>query len=135
MANDSLSQALAQRRGRTLHSSLMNQMADDGSHDAIDHDLGIGKDATEGGERQGTPSVTGTPQFNRESPTHLDEHTLGANESQAPAPVHPDMDKEIIGHIADHASADDYDNLKGMKPRSLGERAKMAALEKQYGKK
>jgi len=72
---------------------------------------------------------------------HKDEHTHVTNETQhaAPDPAHQsdgaglgELDAEIRGHVSDHGSESEYKSLSGMKPRSLGERAKMEVLKKQY---
>lgn len=44
------------------------------------------------------------------------------------------LDEEIRNEVMGHASKSEHEQLKGMRPRSLGERAKMEALNGKYGK-
>jgi hypothetical protein len=43
-------------------------------------------------------------------------------------------DDDVRDAITDGASQQDYEDMKDMRPRSLGERAKMMALRSQYSK-
>ncbi len=53
--------------------------------------------------------------------------------SQPPTPPQAqDMSAEIASHVTGGANEHEYEMLKGMKPRSLGERAKMDALRTQF---
>ena len=99
---DSYLAALQARRGKGVDGSLLGEIND--PHGAIDSRLGVGGAGTPGGEGQGTPSVTGKTQFDRNSPTHLDEHTEGAKEGMAASPpashhsvTHEDEHTEPVG--------------------------------------
>lgn len=190
MAADSYSQALLSRRGKSLDPSLLivsdqdhdlskgkGLSAGDGegagritggenTHSEIDARAGATGSASAGGERVGTPHSDGETQYDRESTTHMDEHTKVANEgramsapanressthmdehtkvpgemgremsmprSQSPGEDGGELASDIRDHIGGHASAGEYEQLKGLKPRSLGERAKMDVLKAKF---
>lgn len=100
------------------------------NHDGIDRRLGVDQvppDVKNHGSALKTPSDT--------------DHTAvrGESASAAPQPLAQsegmgfgDMKSEIQANVAGHASQQEYNQLKGMKPRSLGERAKMDALSQMY---
>ena len=100
------------------------------NHAGIDKRLGVDNvppDVKNHGTSLQTPSDT--------------EHTMvkGESASAAPQPLAQsegmgfgDLNSEIQANVAGHASQQEYNQLKGMKPRSLGERAKMDALSQMY---
>lgn len=72
---------------------------------------------------------------------HGDEHTPPAGEmrsgqteprGQSTGAGLGEISSEVRDHVSDHASESEYHSLKNMKPRSLGERAKMEALKSKY---
>lgn len=164
MSADTYSMALAQRRGTKLDPAMIKGEID-APHTQVNQHLGLNS-SSDGGERQGTPSHQGKTQYDRESPTHLDEHTPPVHEGQAPSPTpdrkspdHKDEHTQVAGEqsrglayphsqsvgagggdlhdqirneVTGHASLEEYELLKDLHPRSLGERAKMMALKDQY---
>ena len=71
---------------------------------------------------------------------HMDENTHGsAAQSPHQMPAAQSTGKgageeasQIRDEVAGHASHEEYQQLKGIHPRSLGERAKMDALKSKY---
>lgn len=95
------------------------------------------KDEHTASSREGLPA---SPVADWHSPDHKDEHTMARGEpTPAPQPAAQssgtgggDLAGQIAGYVSGHASQSEYDQLKGMKPRSLGERAKMDVLKSKY---
>jgi len=90
----------------------------------------------EGKNEHETPS----PPASHHSMTHEDEHTMPVGEdsgtpyprSQSPGMGGGDLEAEIRSHVIGHTSENEHEQLEGMKPRSLGERAKMGAMKSKF---
>jgi hypothetical protein len=116
-SSESLAKALAMRRGKGLDPSMMR---------GGDELSGITSAMEQQAEKPGPdepnpnlkPPVGATASGSEHS--HDDQHMKVMN--------------EIRDHVSDNGSEEDYDSNKDMKPRSLGERAKMMALKEKYGK-
>lgn len=147
---DALSTALAQRRGKSIDPSML--ITQEHSGDVRDGlkapnviqqpgmSPELGKGPVEDGIHKGAMA---SPIMDPHA-EHLDEHIQGAGEagrghpqplSQSPAQGLGELDQQMMQEIAGHGSSEEYQALKGIKPRSLGERAKMAVMQKQYGDK
>lgn len=153
MAADSYSQALMSRRGKSIDPNVI-QIHEEAPQD-IRKGFSAGDPADEGaigmeiGEKPSMHAAVDaqvgiTPQMLDPDQEHLDEHTQVDGEASrgAPLPVSQsptvgggELGSEIRDHVSGHASEMEYNQLKGMKPRSLGERAKMDALKSKFGEK
>ena len=119
-----LSQALAARRGRGLDSSLFHAGHLD-EHTPVEH------------EAHAVP-----PPASIHNAEHTDEHKhvegeppeLAEPHSQSHGMGEGELHAEIMEHVSGHASKEEHEQLKGHSPRSLGERAKMEALNKKFSK-
>lgn len=116
-------------------------------HSEKPHDMRDGEMAY-----QGMPQVKvpGDNDQNLGHAGHMNEHISAQGEHDAPLP-HDHMkikdskgpgqgldggaaeaDLNMDDEIMDHADRHEYHRMKGMKPRSLGERAKMDMMHKKY---
>ncbi len=151
---DSYSMALAARRGKGMDATQMiygDQDSDlsigrglaagqgdmnalgmtDPAHPAANADVGI----------VGMPPDVKNAGADLKTPSDMEAHTRVPGESsEAPLPLsqsevgesHGALSNQIRDHVTGGASEREYDELKGLKPRSLGERAKMEALKSQF---
>ena len=129
MPRDSYSEALQVRRGRGMDAKLYAPEAED------DDDMDASK-------LDGPPKPA-APLHGPVKPSELGEALPPTpadleNESVAVTPDEPQqavIDAEIQEALTAGASKDEYEMLKGQKPRSLGERVKMALLaQKDFSK-
>lgn len=117
MSYEALSSALKSRRGKTL--PMTENMGE--------------------AEQQQMPA----PGQQLLGPPHLQieqEVSMGGPASlpsQIPGPMQPSqtLDNELHQAVTGGGTQEEYDQLKTMNPRSLGERAKMQAMSKQFGGK
>jgi hypothetical protein len=128
MPRDSYSEALQVRRGRGMDAKLYAPDDDEDDTDASKLDGPPKPAAPLHGPVQHQEAGEALP------PTPADLE----NESVAVTPDEPQqavIDAEIQEALTAGASKDEYDMLKGQKPRSLGERVKMALLaQKDFSK-
>lgn len=102
----------------------------DPGHAGIDQRLGVDlvpPDVKNSGSALKTPSDMDHTRVVHESATAAPEPL-----SQSTGEGGGELGSEILDHIAGHGSQNEYELLKGMRPRSLGERAKMDALKSKF---
>ncbi len=135
MAMDSYSQALQSRRGKSLDGSIMHAGAegemDPGGRGSTESPT-FGGPKTEHSEEHIPVMREGEQReaVNGGAVEHVDDHRPVVNQHLPPAHVDADAEAEMREHIIGHVSPGEHEMLAGMKPRSLGERVKMAAMEK-----
>ena len=138
MSTDALSRALQARRGKSLDHSLYAQDGHPADHETLEVETHPGNLPSHGEidhKDQHTPVAhEGHPQGHVPPQVHPSEEP-GDVEHETESHGREDIAAEMGDHVMDHASERDYHELKGIKPRSLGERAKMEAMEAKYGKK
>lgn len=123
MRMDSLSQALQARRGKSLDPSMMAQ-------DVHPEAQAVQDGSPADGGPPGTPVVSPP-----EPEGKIDQQLLVAGEDQnQPAHISPEDDEQMRQAIGGNVSQQGYEQMRGMKPRSLAERAQMDVLKKQYSK-
>lgn len=77
------------------------------------------------GSPEGAVGIEGPPQM----------AMAGQINPGAPVPVDDsDIEAELMNHVTDNMTRDEYQGMKDVRPRSLGERAKMTMAAKKYEK-
>ncbi len=133
MAMDSYSQALQSRRGKSLDGALMHAGESDHGGRGDTEQTPFGGPKTTHMDEHTAPVREGesfAPPASRLATEHQDEHTPVVHQDTPYANEDAQAEAEIREHIIGHVSPGERESLSGMKPRSLGERVKMAAMEK-----
>ena len=143
MAADALSQALSARRGKSLDPSLMQGPGPDmaqgnpAAPNVITQGLQNGGPATEvditidpsKGQSPSPPVAQGPLDLASGTPLPISQtlQPVGASGEG--------LQDQLREHVIGHESPGEFEQLKGLKSPSLGQRAKMSAMAEKYEKK
>jgi len=117
-ASHEIKQVAKEGEAPQLHHNPIHDPSEDAAH---------ARNALSRVAQHGTPSEIGSVRgaVRGQFPSIAGEHTGYAD---------GDDDDDMHAAVTDGADKNEYDRLKGMKPRSLGERAKMDALKSKHEK-